>query len=478
MAPGREHPARTDLHFGFLLANPLKNAASVRPLVRVESAGVSLEARCNGSVLGSNVEAGFASLSIEEDSDMFGGFSNVRVSMALNCPLASLGGSGAAVTLSGLTGYQTPSGYLPIRGPGAYSVSRGWGIWDRSEGVLTLRGGVMPGGCRASAEDPFLPDCGGGGAPTVEFSFVLKSRQSISAGESFPSVEVSSATPLMTTSVARTAFGGAALNLASSTPGFALASARQSSSVQGQPNNVSLEFAANVTLKSYGASLRTTPRSEVVHSGQPHDPALGRRRRSFQGRHRGPCGPAGGHRRLGEGLRDAVAHAGRRAGSAAADADPRERGAGQPARAAGGLGDHRGAGISGARVRVPPAQHRPGLLWAAAGHRAGPPAAVQAFDLLSGRVPVGLTRSAVNESTRVNLAINTISVSFALNADVEAGGRITLIGLRSSTSTGTLVVFGGPDREALAEPKWDKTLATLEICVLEPLYAETPSPSP
>jgi hypothetical protein len=89
-----------------------------------------------------------------------------------------------------------------------------------------------------------------------------------------------------------------------------------------------------------------------------------------------------------------------------------------------------------------------------------------------------LTRSAVNESTRVNLAINTISVSFALNADVEAGGRITLIGLRSSTSTGTLVVFGGPDREALAEPKWDKTLATLEICVLEPLYAETPSPSP
>ena len=51
-------------------------------------------------------------VTIREDSEVFGAQSNITLSVNLNCPLLSLASSGvgATLTISGLHGFQTPSG--------------------------------------------------------------------------------------------------------------------------------------------------------------------------------------------------------------------------------------------------------------------------------------------------------------------------------------------------------------------------------
>jgi hypothetical protein len=64
----------------------------------------------NGTICQGTKSPDFTGVFIEEDSNVLSAQSNITLSISLASPLVSLMGVGAKITLSGLNGFQTPSG--------------------------------------------------------------------------------------------------------------------------------------------------------------------------------------------------------------------------------------------------------------------------------------------------------------------------------------------------------------------------------
>jgi len=97
--------------FAFVLRN--SGAQPLKPRISVadeEGRLVEGDVKLNGTVMSGRDAADFVAVSIREDSDVFSVQSNITLAVNLNCPLLSLDGVGATLTVSGLVGFQTPSG--------------------------------------------------------------------------------------------------------------------------------------------------------------------------------------------------------------------------------------------------------------------------------------------------------------------------------------------------------------------------------
>ena len=234
-----------------------------------------------GSVLSGSEAGSFTRVSMTEVSSVARDFNRYTVELVTNFPIVSVADQANQLLISGLLNYQTPSGYIPIEGPGneEYRIAKAAaGNWSKSSGVLNLQGGVFLGGCtRATAAVPgdcAIPDQGVHDythLSTVTFSFTLKNALAVNAGSNFPSFEYQSSE----VSVPRTLIGGgiAGVGKTTASPAFTRHQVSQSTNVNGVPNVISLNISLNVVahqgsvISVTGLVSSRTPSGSLTLSG-------------------------------------------------------------------------------------------------------------------------------------------------------------------------------------------------------------------
>jgi hypothetical protein len=464
IAAGQQHPANTDLLFGFLLQNPATETKPVTPQLIISSGSISVSPPVTGAVLGAGLAPGFTALAIKQDSEILGAFATITFQMQTNCPLVSAGFSGAWVTISGLSMFQTPNGYLPLRGEGARLASRdGWGSWQQEAAVLVLNGAMLFGDCSTSLDHKYVPMCS---QQVVEFSVILKSKKLAVIGQALPGVSAGSTT----TQITYIPFGGSALNRATVTPAFTLASVRQSSKVQGQPNNISFTFSCNTHLTSYGAKDKASA-SRVTISG-----LLGTQTPDSYGL------PLSGANAT---LFDASSTVWTQADGTltvrlvdsitVAPNDPIQF----SIVLINPLAPQQEVGVSIVASVYPfPDDTSPPISSPITVQYGAPlvlePSAMLGLGILSAYLRPSVLSSSISESSLVGGAINTFSLNFTLNVDLQPGGTLELKGLRATTSSTALILIGGQDSDSVSSATWDKTPGILSMSLAMPIYADAP----
>ena len=462
LSAGQQHPANTDLYFAFMLQNSMETSKGVTPTIYVNTAGISEKRVMSGTVLGGGSVPSFTLLAIEENSDLLGGFSNVTISLLVNCPLFSTGYTEASVTISGLAYFQTPIGYLPLHGDGSRFVSRdGWGWWQQDQGSLIMSGSVLPGDCSSSLDYSIVPMCSQG---ATQFTVMLKNKALTIDGLAFPAAVASSAA----TQVPATLFGGLALNRASITPSFSFASVRESSAVLGQNNTITFSFACNTNLTSFSAAHRESASSITITGlkGTQSPDAIG-----F---------PISGPNAS---LFDSALTTWSQAGGVLILylADNQNVAADDPISFSIVIinpfsPQQTNISISGQTNPIPDDTSPPIPVPIVVNY--GQPLillpAIFQGDALSADIPPTVVTSSISESSRVNGAISTISIAFTLNADVQAGGTLLLSGLQYTTASSAQIVVGGLDGDSVSSARWNVLTGTLLLSLALPIYADEP----
>ena len=467
LSPDQQHPANTDFTFGFILQNSAKAVPAVSPTIFIKSGSISVNAVLVGSVLGSGVEPGFSYLSIQQDSVILGTFTTITIQLQTNCPVASDGYSGGSITIGGLSKFETPSGYLPLQGADARVASRdGWGLWQQDGAALVLNGAVLTGDCSTSLEPGNVPLCTmSGPQSTVTFSVILKNKRLAVIGQALPTASAS-ATALQ---LASTPFGGLALNRATMSAGFTIATVRQSSRVQGQANNVSFTFSCNNNLTSFGARDRSSA-SSITISGLVGTQTPDQVGMPLTGSNSSLFDAASTSWSQGTGtLTLYLADSMNVAPNDVIQVSVMLINPSTPQQAS--------ISISATVFPVPDTSSPPILTPIVIQY--GLPlvlatTAMQGLDILSARVPAAVTSGGISESSLVAAAINTITLNFTLNVDLQAGGVIQLSGLRATTSPTAQIVVGGQDGTSVSSAVWDKTAGTMVLILSQPLYADAP----
>ncbi|KAJ1472129.1 hypothetical protein T484DRAFT_1841570, partial [Baffinella frigidus] len=266
--PDRTIPADTDFVFsfsGYLLRNPEDiPAIGVKyPSVTVTSGGNILlpSQEMDSGIMGGKGRAAFSRFLISESSEVVGAFSRITVEFESNFPITSLQGTGARILIAGLLDYQTQAGKVPLDGANSHHVSRyAFGNWSPATGLMTFSGGVTTGSCGSVRADrcALKPGTMDFSVSRYTFSFVLKNTYKVDAGGNFPRIYMESdevSAPQYQTP------SNATGNSAAWEPrpaGFSLAQVAESTTVQNTRNTLT------ITLR---ATMRLEPGSTVTISG-------------------------------------------------------------------------------------------------------------------------------------------------------------------------------------------------------------------
>ena len=259
-------PAERPWRFSFVLRNPGAGPrTALRPQISLsDRSGAQLVAGdvMNGTVFANGDTAAFTAVSISEDSNVFSALTNITLTLSTNCPLGSLASEdgGGKITISGLKGFQNPSGYVKLRGNDAYMFGKaGVARWSLQEKTVVFEGVSLPGNCFPPSETCWLPE-------RWTVSFWLAARSSTAAGQAFPTIEARDGNTANSRQFVfnKQAIGGVPLSKAFVEPLLDDARITQSSLVQGDTNNLTLSFTPSVALPSYANADHS---SEVVLSG-------------------------------------------------------------------------------------------------------------------------------------------------------------------------------------------------------------------
>lgn len=265
-----------DIMFSFAVRNPASKAKTpVLPKATISTFGVTVkEQQMTGSVLGGQETGAFTRVSLLEGSTIAGDFSTYTVRFTTNFPLVTLDQTvPSRVIISGLFGYETTSGYIPIGGRDQFSIAKAAaGNWSKSDGTLSLQGGVFLGGCVRSTPSP-VPDCAipqdalfdFTSLTEVRFSFTLKNTFVVDGGSNLPALEYQSAE----VRVPPVTVGGGAAGIGKTTslPVFTSSSFSQSTDVSGVPNKISVRMSFNVDVKAGSAISLTGLVGSLTSSG-------------------------------------------------------------------------------------------------------------------------------------------------------------------------------------------------------------------
>lgn len=237
---GKSIPADMPWQIAFVLLKPssdliprLSIADNIGvPLVVDQMLNVTGTAEANSAY--QNAE--FMELRLSEDSNVLSSLSNLTLIVSLSSPLMSIEGAGATITVSGLTGFITPSGYVPLFGESAYMFGKSAvAKWSRETGQLVFEGVSLPSNCFPLSATCWLPSRW---VVTVR----LNMRSSAAAGQAVPWIEAEKGFAKDVAGFRATFIGGALLNRATVSPRVQRASVTQNSAVQGARNNITLSF--------------------------------------------------------------------------------------------------------------------------------------------------------------------------------------------------------------------------------------------
>jgi hypothetical protein len=138
-------PAGNEIIFSFIVLNP---PAPVNVLCNISFQGYpgfyfAPKAIQNNALQSLGTEqAKFLYFTAQGISTVAEDINKLTVRFAVNMPLVSY--DSVTVTISGLEGFQTGSGYIPLMGPSAYSVSRrAAGKWSKEKGQLVFISGAI-----------------------------------------------------------------------------------------------------------------------------------------------------------------------------------------------------------------------------------------------------------------------------------------------------------------------------------------------
>ena len=247
-------PAGREIVFSFLLLNPslpltvtCNISLSSYPSFNVPSALI----KENFGVVG-GLQPNFVSLVVHQSSTVAGDINMITIQFSVNCPLASF--TSVTVTLSGLKGFQSSSGYIPLYGPHAFLVAKkAAGNWSRETGKLVLLAGSMMNRCPLQG-NPSCPvssvvDTTGSGLITFEFSFYLQNPVALNNGGN--QININARTSEVNIPVSANAFvqfASAFVGAMTIGPEFLSGSISESRKVQTVHNNISVQLIASVAL--------------------------------------------------------------------------------------------------------------------------------------------------------------------------------------------------------------------------------------
>ena len=238
LAPGKHIPADMPWKMAFMLQRPATDPFIARISIADElGAPVVVDQVLNATTEESEYHtAEFLEVSMSEDSNVMSSLSNLTLSVSLSSPLLSIEDAGATITVSGLTGFPTPSGYLRLRGENAYMFGKNAVVrWSREESQLVFEGVSLPCNCFPPSDTCWLP-------ARWSVTLQLTTRSSPASGQALPFIKAGKGFLADVSGFGATYIPGVPLNRATVAPRIQRASVTQNSAIQGARNNLTLSF--------------------------------------------------------------------------------------------------------------------------------------------------------------------------------------------------------------------------------------------
>lgn len=449
--PSRNIPADTDFVFSFssyLLRNPdaEQTVPEKFPNITVRHGGTNIlsSQRMDSGILGGKERAAFSRFIIEETSSVVGAFSRISVEFETNFPVVSLQGDGARIVIEGLLEYQTQTGKVPLEGLNVYDLSRyGFGNWSSTTGLMTFSGAVTFGSCGTVGNDRCALKIGTRDFSSVyKVAFFLKNTYKNGAGGNFPRIYVSTEevrTPLYQTP-------SEPIGRGTSLAFFTLGKIAEMTSVQKTVNVLTVTFTPNVRLNP---GSQVTIRGISGTSGDVPLNLAGPNASSFVDPTRD------GGNVIVTVAANVLVQAGAEVAISFSVGNPSAR---QPAKAITLTGSLAPPVVIG----VCPSSN----LISSYGLTEPISASPVSGSVLSGAQELIFTTKTIHESTKVNSAVNTLTISLVPRSTIPTGGTITIWPLSTPLTTVNDLPLTGPSANKFGNNGFLRTEGQERLLVL------------